>query len=106
MKEKLPKIYKNKIENIKSNIQNEFYYRSNSTAEDKRDDNNVKVDKSVLLMKIDNIFKRPDYVYQKDIIIMFKDGKNIEKKIIGRKDNYIITFDGQKIYLDDILDIK
>ena len=32
--------------------------------------------------------------------------KNIEKKIIGRKDSYIITFDGQKIYLDEILDIK
>ncbi len=112
MKDKFPEIYKNKIENLKSQVQKDFYYhadeknteQTSSDIRNKKDDLNQ--DKIDVVRKINNIFKRPDYVYQADVTIMLKKGENINKKIIGIKDNYILTTDGEKIYLDDVLDIK
>ena len=33
-------------------------------------------------------------------------GENIEEKIVGVKDNYLISKDGSRIYIDNISDIK
>lgn len=108
MNDKFPKIYKNKIDKIKAKVQNDFYYHSDN-ENDKREEvfsHDNKIDKVDLLKKINGIFVRPDYVYQADVIIMYKNGENKHKKIVGVKDNYIITFEGEKIYIDDIVDIK
>ena len=56
--------------------------------------------------KIKNIFQRPDYVYQANVNIMYKNGENKQKKIVGFKENYLITLEGEKIYIDEIKDIK
>ena len=37
---------------------------------------------------------------------MYNNGKTITEKIVGMKDNYLMTFDGKRIYLDEINDIK
>ena len=104
MKDKFPKIFKNKVDKIKSKVQKEFYYHnSDESNTDKRE---VKIDKMTLLKKIESIFSRPDYVYQADITILYKNGENINKKIVGIKDNYLLTIEGEKIYIDDIYDIK
>ena len=104
MKDKFPEIFKNKVDKIKSKVQKEFYYHnSDESNTDKRE---VKIDKMTLLKKIESIFSRPDYVYQADITILYKNGENINKKIVGIKDNYWLTIDGEKIYIDDIYDIK
>ena len=107
MKDKFPEIYKNKIEKVKSKVQTDFYYHAD---ERKADENKIttdkKVDKVTLMKKINDIFLRPDYVYQADVIIMFKNGENKHKKIVGLKDDYIITLDNEKIKVDDVLDIK
>lgn len=101
MSDKIPEIYKNKIEKLKSKVQKDFYYHY-------KDNNNIedKVDKKTLLEKINAIFKRPDYVYQADITIMYKNGESKHKKVVGLKDNYLITLDNEKIMLDDIINIK
>jgi len=112
MKDKFPEIYKNKIENVKSKVQKDFYYHASAKeSEIENRDNeplrvNKKIDKKDLINKINNIFKRPDYVYQTDVNIMYKNGENYPHKIIGKKDNYLITFEGERIYFDDIIDIK
>lgn len=104
MKDKFPEIFKNKVDKIKSKVQKEFYYHnSDESNTDKRE---VKIDKVTLLKKIESIFSRPDYVYQADITILYKNGENINKKIVGIKDNYLLTIEGEKIYIDDIYDIK
>ncbi len=112
MKDKFPEIYKKKIENVKSKVQKNFYYHAstkdseieNKNAKDLRKDKTI--DKNTLINKINDIFKRPNYVYQTDVNIMYKNGKNYPHKIIGIKDNYLITFEGEHIYFDDIIDIK
>lgn len=108
MKDKFPEIYKSKIDKVRSKVQKDFYYHANETETkpNERIESEKKVDKLDLIKKINNIFSRPDYVYQADITIMYKNGENIVKKIIGIKDNYLIAFDGERIFIDDILDIK
>lgn len=109
MKDKFPEIYKNKINNLKSKVQKDFYYHATDFDQDNTNGNAIRgeqLSKTDLINKINNIFKRPDYVYQADVNIMYKNGKNIDKKIIGFKDNYIMTSDGDRIYIDEISNIK
>ena len=111
MKDKFPEIYKRKIENLKSKVQKDFYYhaeaeRNESKSIEKKVINDNKENKISLIDKINNIFKRPDFVYQAAVNIMYKNGENIDKKIIGIKENYLLTQDGEKIHINDISDIK
>lgn len=103
--DKFPKIYKNKINSIKSKVQDEFYYHADRALDDKKDAL-LDIDPSLVLNKIENIFQRPDYVYQADVNIMYKNGENKQKKVVGFKKNYLMTLEGEKIYIDDIKDIK
>lgn len=105
MNDKIPKIYKNKIDKLRTKVQKDFYYHSDNEINN-RAITPSKISRSELLDKINAIFKRPDFVYQADVIIMYKTGENKHKKIVGLKENYLITIDNEKIMLDDILDIK
>ena len=105
MSEKIPKIYKNKIDKLRTKVQKEFYYHSDNEINN-RAITPSKISRSELLDKINAIFKRPDFVYQADVIIMYKTGENKHKKVVGLKENYLITLENEKIMLDDILDIK
>lgn len=110
MKDKFPEIFKKPIDKIKGKVQKEFYYHNvnnNFSKSDETENYEKKdVDKASLLKKINNIFSRPDYVYKADITIVYKNGKNINKKIVGIKDDYLLAFDGERIYINEILDIK
>jgi hypothetical protein len=103
MNNKDSKIYTNKIQNLKNNVQKEFICRADNVREEKI---NKAVSKAELIRKLNFIFSRPNYIYQTDINIMYKNGKNITEKVIGLKDNYLMTFEGKRIYLDEIIDIK
>lgn len=105
MSDKIPKIYKNKIDKLRTKVQKDFYYHSDNEINN-RAITPSKISRSELLDKINAIFKRPDFVYQADVIIMYKTGKNKHKKVVGLKENYLITLENEKIMLDDILDIK
>ncbi|MEG2351247.1 MAG: hypothetical protein RSA10_01480 [Bacilli bacterium] len=108
MKEKFPEIFKNKIGNLKSKVQSEYYYHADSLENNnKLKQAGIKgVDKLTILKKVNSIFSRPDYVYQADVIIMFKNGEKHKKKIVGKVGNNLITYDKEQINIDDILDIK
>lgn len=111
MKDKFPEIFKNRVDKLKSSVQNEFYYHhdnnNNLKDQDKVEDEVVEeVDKVALLKKINSIFSRPDYVYQADITILYKNGKSMNKKIVGFKDNYLLSSKAERIYIDEIYDIK
>ena len=49
--DKFPKIYKNKINSIKSKVQDEFYYHADRASDDKKDAL-LDIDPSLVLNKI------------------------------------------------------
>ena len=102
MKDKFPEIYKNKIKNIKSKVQKDYYYHN---LPSNKNEENI-VSKSELLNKIDDLFKNKDFIYKADVTIMLKNGENIKRKVISFKDNNLITLDNEKINIDDIINIK
>lgn len=97
MSKKLPSIFSNKIDKKLNN--NEDYFVSNNNR------NIEQLSKEDINNKINNIFSSYDFVYRINVVISLKD-RDITKKIIGKKDNNLITIDGEYISVDDILDIK
>ncbi len=110
MKDKFPEIYKSKVENLRSKVQKEYYFHADDIVKtEKKEDYNgsaKKLSDVDLRNKINNIFKRPDYVYKADVNIIYKNGETIMKKLIGFKDNYLITNNGEKISINEISDIN
>lgn len=85
MKE-LPKIFANKIDNIKNN-------KTVSKEKEKID----------IKSKIDELFQDKE-LYKKDLLITTD--KEYVKRILLKKDNYLISMQNEKINIDDIKDIK
>ena len=94
----LPKVFHNKINKKINNNSNVFYSSNKDSNEDKSNEKNI-------IQKINQIFSSPNYVYKANVEITLKDRK-IEKRIIGRNRNYIITMDNDLIPIVDIIDIK
>jgi len=102
MKDKLPKIFKSNIDNMKTRVQQTFYYHPEENKKENFDDQ----DESILLKKINEILNSKNYIYNADITILHKNGESIDKKIIGYKDGYLLFLDGSKMSISDVHDIK
>ncbi len=102
MSKELPKMYQNKIKKDFSNIQKVFstmYEDRNIEVEE-----NTKTDMYTVEQKIYNIFKSPTYIYKADVVIITNNGK-LEKRIVGKNRNNLITIDNEYIPINDINDI-
>ena len=101
MEKKLPKVFANKIDKeLKNNAT--VYYDKNEVRNEQKDNSN-----SIFTVnqKINQIFSSARYVYKADVIITTKNGK-VNKRIIGRNRNELITMDNEVINVNNILDIK
>ncbi|MBP3766614.1 MAG: hypothetical protein J6G98_05480 [Bacilli bacterium] len=96
MNKKLPSLFQNKIDKKLNN--NEVYYVSNKESIPKFSKNEIE-------KKINDIFSSSSYIYRVNTIITLKSGV-IEKKIIGKNKNALITIDNELIPIDDIIDIS
>ena len=99
MKE-LPKMYQNKITKKIDSIQK--VYNSSEDRGLKLSDTkygNISIDK-----KIDDIFSSPEYVYKADVTIV-TDKETIQKRIVARNKNNIITINNEYIPISIIRDI-
>ena len=92
MKKNLPKVFKNKITKPLNNNEKVFY--SNKESKEERN-----------YLSIDQLFKQNE-VYRLNTIISLKDGKEIDKVIIGRSIKHLITIDNELIPIDDIIKIS
>lgn len=111
MSKDLPKMYVNKIKKELHNNQNLFSsYEQNDginnmpITKKEKEVTNLK-SKYQIEQKIYNILNPSKYVYKADVHIAFKDGSLKEKKIIGYVKNNVITYDNEKISIDDIADL-
>ena len=90
-------IYKNKIKTLKTKIQEQYYYHPTEL----RKKNNVDIND-----KIKNLFSSDDFIYKINCIIDYKDNSSEKEIIIAKKDNYLLTLDNKKIFIQDIYDIN
>lgn len=111
MKKELPKVYANKIDKEIKN--NEFVAYSRNDRLDNREIIEEDGDNSSILskelsgnvnQKIRDIFNSKNYIYKADVVISLKD-KKITKRIVGRNNNYLITYDNELIPITEIVDI-
>ena len=93
----LPKVFHNRLDKKFNNNESVYY-----SDRDIKDDT---IDNRTVLQKINDIFASPNYVYKANVEITLKD-KKINKSIIGRNANYLITMDNNLIPITDIIDIK
>lgn len=96
MNKKIPSVFANRIDKKIVN---------NNTYSVTRSDEVFKNEKVDINSKINNIFKSSGYIYKINVEIVLKD-KTITKKIIGKKNGYLITIDNERISIDDIIDIN
>lgn len=93
----LPRVFANKIEENINNDQELFY--GNDRMETKKQDS------ISVVRKINNVFASPNHVYKSRVKITLKNGTT-EKVIVGKTNTDLITIDGEKIKIIDILDIE
>ena len=102
MEKKLPKVFANKIDKELKNNKTVYYNKNEERKIEEKDPLS-----SILTVnqKINQIFSSARYVYKADVIITTKNGK-LNKRIIGRNRNELITMDNEVININDILDIE
>ena len=93
----LPRVFANKIDTNINNDQ-ELFYGSDRLYVKKDDDISI-------VKKINNIFASSHHVYKSRVKITLKD-KVVEKVIVGKTSADLITIDGERIKIIDILDIE
>lgn len=102
MNDKIPKIYVNKLDKKIDNNKKVYYsfYDNNEEVI-----NEVEIDYMDIQNKINNLFKSIDFVYKKKFLIKTKESEK-EYIIISKSFDYLLTINGIKIYIKDIIDIK
>ncbi len=98
MNKKIPKVFVNNIKKIDNN--KIVFYSLNDKEEVEEYPSKIEINN-----KINNLFKSNDFIYKKKINIKTKN-YNKDFIIISKNSNYLLTLEGNRIYFDDILDIK
>lgn len=96
---KKPSVFANKIDKDLTNNEKVFNSANKKEVELER---TAKVDVNA---KIKEIFSSPHYVYKADTIIKTKDGV-LNKRIVGKNGDKLLTIDNEFIEVKDILDIE
>lgn len=100
MDKKLPKMYAvNFDKEIKNN--RELFSTLNRNNKVNKNTNNSYFD---IRKKINDIFSAKDYIYKIDVTIV-TDNKVLNKRIIGKNNNNLITIDNEHIPISSIRDI-
>lgn len=95
----LPKVFINKIDKSIKNNKESYYYKGDEPIIIDDVDINVKE-------TINEIFNSDSFVYKVKVDIKFKNGKSKVYEIVAMKNNELISIDGDKIKVDDIVNIK
>ena len=101
MNNKIPKIYVNKNKKIDNN--KTVYY----SIYDKHEERIIeeKIDYMDMQNRINDLFRSRDFVYKKKFLIKTNEFEK-EFTIISKSFDYLLTIEGNKIYINDIIDIK
>lgn len=95
-----PKVFINNIRKEIKNNSNSFHF-SRGEKEDIKLESNIDV-----RSKINEFFNSDSFVYKVKLDIYLNNGKTLKEDIIAVKDDNLITIDGTKIKINEILNIK
>lgn len=101
MKKDLPKMYHSSINKEIDNVQNIYSTINNEFDNNIRTTNYNKLD---IEKKINNIFNSPNFIYKADVNILTDKGL-LNKRIIAKRNGYLITIDNETIPINIIKDI-
>lgn len=102
MKKELPKMYHSSINKEINNVQNIYSTINKENNIDVR--NNTKYNQYAIDNKINDIFNSPNFIYKADVNILTDNGL-LNKRIIAKRNGYLITIDNEKIPINSIKDI-
>ena len=102
MKKEIPKIFVNKIDKINNNEEVFYSYKNNKMGDNKKEEIMNEFD---IQNKIDELFRSNDFIYKKKFYIRTKYGEGYYT-IISKSYDYLLTINGEKIYINNILEIK
>lgn len=91
----LPKVFVSPINKEFNNVQKEF--REVKELNESQEPN--------LNIKINNLFNDRSSVYKKRVLLTTKNGK-VEKIIVGKTNDSLLTMNNEKIKINDIYDLK
>lgn len=104
MSKKIPKVFVNKIDKRINNNKEVFYsYIDKNQKPDIIKEE--KIEKDSIMDKINSLFASLNFVYKLDVVITTKDGI-LNESIIAMTGNNLLTIEGKKINVEDIIDIK
>ena len=110
MRKELPKMYHNEIKKEINNNRCIFSTMIDKKEEitSKKEINNIETkkinDRFTIEQKIFNIFNSKDYIYKADVTIVTNE-QTINKRIVGKNANNLITIDNEYIPISIIRDI-
>ncbi len=106
MEKKLPKVYVNKVDKKFNNNEKVYYKKEEHTTTEEVSKTPIpnSIVEENIHQKIRKIFNSNNYIYKIDVVIKLKD-KEVEKRIIGKNTNYLITYENELISIADIIDI-
>ena len=107
MAKELPSMYHNEINksiNNNKNVYSSLIEKSKDSTRSSNFNQGLKFDRFSIEQKIFNIFNSKDYIYKADVTIV-TDNQVIEKRIIGKNNNNLITIDNEYIPISIIRDI-
>ncbi len=99
---KLPEIFVNNINKNRSHNDEVYYSYKDHHIEEKH--NVKKVDFNEMQNRINILFKSNDFIYKKKFHII-TNNKEDDFIIISKSYDYLLTIDGDKIMIKDILEI-
>ena len=105
MKKEIPKVFINKIKKINNNEEVFYSYKEHKTNREIEYNNQVNINEYDIQNKIDELFRANDFIYKKKFHIKTKYGEK-DYIIISKSFDYLLTIDGEKIYIQNIIEIK
>lgn len=100
MKKEIPKIFVNKIDKIYNNEEIYYSYKNNDVNEGIKN-----IAPYNIRSKIDDLFRSNDFIYKKKFHIKTKYSED-DYIIISKSYDYLLCINGDKIYIDNIIEIK
>lgn len=95
----LPKVFANPINKTLTN--NLDYAVSSTDSYDIRSTSNVDIPR-----KINEIFASPNHVYKSKVLIKLLNNEELETIIVGKTGGYLLTLNGDRISINNILNIE